>query len=205
MVPASGLARRYVDAVITIAIDAGIRGALAALDERGDIVLVGDLPVSTHGSQKWIRGDRFLPMLFAARRRDRPARVFVEYTPAFPLNREGDTDEDGSARGNNLNAASKKGMVLGSMLSILEMAELRFDLVVPVKWKRPLNLLMPNATYRQRKNASLDLARKLFPTAPLTRQSDDGRAEALLIAHWAQQYTNAVDGELALVGGGKAA
>jgi hypothetical protein len=33
------------------------------------------------------------------------------------------------------------------------------------------------------------MARELWPNAPLTRQKDNGRAEALLIAEWARKYT----------------
>jgi hypothetical protein len=188
--------------VITIAIDSGLTGAIASLDERGEIVLVGDLPVSAHGKNKWIGGAKLLPMLFAARRRHEPARVFVEYMHALPM-MAGDGDvEGGTTRGGGLYAASKKGMVLGSILSILEVAQLPFELVVPQKWKRALNLIAPKATYRQRKDASLDMARQLFPKAPLDRQKDDGRAESLLIAFWAQRY---VLGQFDLVDGGKAA
>jgi hypothetical protein len=204
--------------MLVIAIDAGINGAIASLDERGEIVLVGDLPVTVHGKNKWIGGTKFLPMLFAARRRNQPARVFVEYMHALPMMvGGGDGEEGGTTRGGGLYAASKKGMVLGSILAILEVAEIPFELVVPQKWKRALNLIMPQATYRERKDASLDRARMLFPKAPLHLQKHDGRAEALLIAHWAQRHVLGVPGvqtsasasasvgELDLVGGGKAA
>jgi hypothetical protein len=41
------------------------------------------------------------------------------------------------------------------------------------------------------KQKSLDLARKLWPDAPLKRQKDNGRAEALLMAYWLRnQYGN---------------
>jgi hypothetical protein len=46
------------------------------------------------------------------------------------------------------------------------------------------------------------MARSLYPEAPLHLQRHDGRAEALLVAHWAQRL---VMNELDLVGGGKAA
>lgn len=199
--------------MITIAIDVGVSGALASLDESGNIVSVRDLPLTIHGKQKWINGGELLRMLFAARRGDQPARVFVEYMHALPMM----DDEGGTTRGGGLYAASKKGMVLGSILSILEVAQLPFELVVPQKWKRALNLIMPKATYQQRKQASLDRARMLFPKAPLHLQKHDGRAEALLIAHYGQRHVlgvaavqtsaaaSAAAGEFDLVGGGRAA
>lgn len=200
--------------MLCIGIDVGITGALASIDHAGTVVCLRDLPLTVYGKQKWVNGGDLLRALFAARRGTEPARVFVEYTPAFPLNRDADSETSGLARGNNLNSASKKGMVLGSILSILEVAELPFELVVPQKWKRALDMLMPKASYHERKEASLERARALFPKAPLHLQKHNGRAEALLIAHWAQRYVLGVQGpsaaaaavgELDLVGGGKAA
>ena len=48
----------------------------------------------------------------------------------------------------------------------------------PATWKKHFGLL------RQDKGASLELARKLFPEAPLSRKKDHNRAEALLIARY---------------------
>jgi crossover junction endodeoxyribonuclease RuvC len=174
--------------MIVIGIDPGITGALAALDRNGECVYVGDLPITQSGALKWVNGGRLLEMLFKARSGKQPARVFVEYSHAFPLNREGDTADNGAARGNNLNAASRKGMVLGAILATLDIAQLPYELVMPAKWKRALGLIMPKASYLDRKRASLDRARMMFPNAPLDRQRDNGRAEAMLIAHYGQRY-----------------
>jgi len=50
-------------------------------------------------------------------------------------------------------------------------------LVRPQKWKKDMGLTSDKAE-------SLDMARELWPAAPLTRKKDNGRAEALLIAEW---------------------
>ena len=50
--------------------------------------------------------------------------------------------------------------------------------VPPATWKKHFGLL------KQDKGASLELARKLFPEAPLSRKKDHNRAEALLIARY---------------------
>lgn len=174
--------------MLTIGIDAGLTGAIATLDERGDFRYLADLPVATRRSVKWIDGAELLTMLFAARHTNQPARVFVEYMHAFPLNRSGDTEESGAARGNNLHAASMKGAVLGSILAILQVAELPYELIVPQSWKRALELMMPKASYQERKLASLVRARELFPKADLARTKDHGRAEALLIAYYGHKF-----------------
>ena len=68
----------------------------------------------------------------------------------------------------------------GSILSVLQTLRLPLELVTPAVWKRGIGLSSD-------KRASLDKARLLFPTADLTLAKYDGRAEALLLAHWAQR------------------
>jgi Holliday junction resolvasome RuvABC endonuclease subunit len=55
-----------------------------------------------------------------------------------------------------------------------------FTLVSPQKWKKHFGLTAD-------KNEALDLARKLFPKAPLKLKKDINRAEALLIAEYWRQ------------------
>lgn len=50
-------------------------------------------------------------------------------------------------------------------------------MVTPRVWKLEMGL-------SQDKKLSLDMARGLWPEAPLKRQKDNGRAEALLMAEW---------------------
>lgn len=54
--------------------------------------------------------------------------------------------------------------------------------ISPLVWKKSLGLL------KKDKSASLSLARRLFPAARpyLFRKKDEGRAEALLLAHYAR-------------------
>jgi crossover junction endodeoxyribonuclease RuvC len=186
--------------VITIGIDVGVTGALASIDEHGNVVHLVDLPITQSGALKWVRGGSLLRELFAARRSDLPARVFVEQTGPMPKL--------------GMKAANSKGLTLGSVLAVLEIAELPIEFVSPARWKRALGLLRPGADDHEKKSVSLDRARLLFPKASLARQKDNGRAEALLIAHFGQRHVmghaapatagvaSAVAGELALVGGG---
>jgi hypothetical protein len=56
-------------------------------------------------------------------------------------------------------------------------------LVTPQKWKKDMGLTSD-------KDLSLAMARELWPTAPLSRKMDNGRAEALLMAEWLRKQEN---------------
>lgn len=156
-----------------IGIDVGLTGALASLDESGELRYFADLPVAQSGSVKWIDGGKFLTMLFKARDGE-PARVFVEQTGPMPKL--------------GIMAANSKGLTLGSVLAVVQVAQLPIELVSPMRWKRALGLLMPKATDTEKKAASLQRARLLFPKAKLDRAMDHNRAEAMLLAHWAHRF-----------------
>jgi crossover junction endodeoxyribonuclease RuvC len=165
--------------MLTIGIDVGLTGALATLDEQGEVRFVADLPVSTIGKTRWINGGEFLRLLFAACNGSDPARVIVEQTHATPKL--------------GVSTAHAMGQALGSVVAILQVAELSFETVPPAKWKRALGLLAPGTTDQYKKSASLDRARQLFPKARLDRVKDHNRAEAMLVAHYAQRFLYAPD------------
>lgn len=60
----------------------------------------------------------------------------------------------------------------------MQCLRLPLEFVTPATWKRALGL-GPD------KHAALDKGRLLYPMADLTLAKHHGRAEALLIAHWA--------------------
>jgi hypothetical protein len=70
------------------------------------------------------------------------------------------------------------GVGFGSVLAVLQARHIAIELVTPAVWKRAMGLSAD-------KRASLDKARLLYPTADLGLAKHDGRAEALLLAHWA--------------------
>jgi Holliday junction resolvasome RuvABC endonuclease subunit len=69
---------------------------------------------------------------------------------------------------------------VGVISAVCELTNYPFHLVSPQKWKKHFNLTAD-------KNEALDLARKLFPKAPLKLKKDINRAEALLIAEYWRQ------------------
>ena len=73
------------------------------------------------------------------------------------------------------------GRAVGVISAVCELTNYPFHLVSPQKWKKHFGLTAD-------KNEALDLARQLFPKAPLKLKKDINRAEALLIArYWRDQ------------------
>ena len=70
-----------------------------------------------------------------------------------------------------------RGMAFGSAITIIERFSKTVHMVTPQKWKKDMGLTSDKAQ-------SMAMARELWPLAPLHRQKDNGRAEALLLAEW---------------------
>lgn len=155
---------------LILAIDPGITGAFAVLDSTGAFIAVVDLPVIADQKTKWIDADTLVSALLQ-HLAGRETTAIIERVHPMPRN--------GSQ------AAFSQGMTLGSILATLQVVRARIEFVTPQSWKRQLGLVSSkDQSDTDRKRASLDKARLLFPNAPLDRQKDHGRAEALLIAHW---------------------
>lgn len=149
---------------LTIGIDPGLNGALAVLASDGTIELLVDLPVIRDRSLAWIDGAQLQSTLLDALQ-GRTARAVVERVSAMP--RQG------------VASSFVFGVGFGSILSVLQTMQLPLELVTAAQWKRALGLSSD-------KHASLHKARLLFPSADLPLAKHDGRAEALLLAHYAQ-------------------
>jgi Holliday junction resolvasome RuvABC endonuclease subunit len=72
------------------------------------------------------------------------------------------------------------GRAVGVISAVCELTRYPVHMVTPQKWKKHFGLTAD-------KNEALDLARKLFPKAPLKLKKDINRAEALLIAEYWRQ------------------
>ena len=156
---------------LTLAIDPGLTGAFALLSPIGDLIAVEDLPVIRDGTLAWIDASALFSRLLELRD-GLPLHAVVERVHAMPKN--------GSQ------AAFSQGLTLGSIVAALQLSAVRIEFATPSQWKRALGL---TTSVRERsgtelKRVSLDKARLLYPHAPLDRQKDHGRAEALLLAHW---------------------
>ena len=152
---------------VTIGIDPGLTGAIAALDEASQLILCADLPVIRSGKLAWIDSNELTSLLMRARN-GRPAQILVERSQAMP--------------GQGVSSTFCTGVVLGSILAACQRVAIPLHLVTAAVWKRSMGL-------GSDKSASLDKARLLFPTADLDRVKDHNRAEALLLAYYGLSLT----------------
>ena len=150
--------------MIAIGLDPGKQGACAVLDSDGSLHALFDLPYIADGKTAWVDGSAFQSVLMEALQ-GRPALAIVERVSAMP--RQG------------VASSFAFGVGFGSLLGILRAMQIPIKLVTPAAWKRDMGLSSD-------KRASLDKARLLFPTAELHLAKHDGRAEAILLAHWGQ-------------------
>jgi crossover junction endodeoxyribonuclease RuvC len=146
--------------VIHIAIDPGLTGAIAAIDDQAQLILCADLPVIRDHKLAWIHSNELTSLLMLCRD-GRPARITVERSQSMP--------------GQGVSSTFTTGCVLGSILAACQRIAIPLHLVTAASWKRSMGL-------DSSKSASLDKARLLFPDADLARAKDHNRAEALLLA-----------------------
>lgn len=149
--------------MLIIGIDPGLTGAVGVLNPDGTFRAVFDLPVIRDKSLAWIDGQQLVALVRDARAGE-PARAIVERVSAMP--------------GQGVASSFGFGVTVGSILAAVQVLQLPIELVTPATWKTALRL-------GRDKKAALHRARLLFPDADLTLEKHDGRAEALLLAHWA--------------------
>lgn len=158
-----GGARTEADAMsLIVGIDPGLCGAIAFLGAGGELEHLADLPVIRDGRLAWIDGAALQSLLIEVIH-GRAARAVIERVSAMP--------HQGVA------SSFTFGATFGSILGVLQARHLSIELVTASVWKRALGL-------GSNKAASLHKARLLYPTADLELAKHDGRAEALLIAHY---------------------
>lgn len=155
---------------IFCAIDPGISGAIAAIGPNG--ASVADIPTleipGTGRTKRIIHGYALAVLLRKMIPAEESAIVVLEDVHAMPSNKSGS--------GANTSLMHSKGVIEG-VLSVLRMD---VKLVNAQRWKRMYGLDADKAK-------ALTLARSLYPAiaaSHLSRQKDNGRADALLMAHY---------------------
>ena len=147
--------------MIWIGIDPGaISGAYAAINHNGDFIGCGDIP-SIDGR---VNASQLRYVLKSCVSSFDTAMIAVESVHSMP--------KQGIA------STAKFMRAVGAIEATAELTHYPFVLVTPQAWKKHHGLIGTE------KVASLELARSMFPDAPLTRQKDHGRADALLMAVW---------------------
>lgn len=160
--------------MLTLGVDVGVTGCIACLRDDGMFLDLEDLPIVFHRKTKLIDGI-VLRDIVRRMRQGQPAIAVIEKTQPTPKL--------------GVTQAFSMGMTLGSTIDALRFGGCSLEFVLPQVWKRAAGLLMPGATDTEKKRASLNQARKLFPSAPLDLAGNHNRAEAMLIARWHQQWT----------------
>lgn len=141
-----------------LGIDPGYSGAWGLIDHNGKYQSCGDM---IHNEKHILSRLVYTEISQAVDRQD--LEVIIEAVHSMP--------------GQGVSSSFKFGMAYGSAIAIVERFNCTWHMVTPQRWKKTLQL-------DSDKNKSLDLARQLWPTAPLTRKKDNGRAEALLLAEY---------------------
>lgn len=148
---------------LCIGIDPGLSGAIAILDQAGELVSVTDLPVIRDLSLAWIDGNELQSIILGALQ-GRTAGAIIERVSSMP--------------GQGIASSFQFGVGFGSVLSVLQALHIPLEFVTASVWKRFYGL-------SKDKQASLHKARLLYPAAELHLAKHDGRAESLLIARYA--------------------
>jgi len=156
-----------------LGIDPGSCGALALLDQEGNLAQLVDMPYSK--TEKEL-DTLALKELFENFINLSKGALFCviekcQYTPAIK----------GSG-------AFTFGKTLGSTYTSLELSGIKHERIAPQKWKKFFSLI------KQDKTVSISTAKRLFPSVTdKLLKTKDGRAEALLLAEYARRCYSSLD------------
>ena len=156
--------------MITIAIDIGITGALAAVDGRGGHV-IHDLPTVADGEKRRLCGRGLILLLRQVVKPGETALAVIEDVRPRP----------NPTRGTSIVTEGALMRSRGIVEAAFDIARIEIKAVQPQTWKRHYGLLGS-----KKKTDSLPVARALYPDAPLGLQKHHNRADAILIAHFGQ-------------------
>ncbi len=148
---------------LILGIDPGKAGALATIDQRGNLHDVWDIPVVDKRINAALLADILTPLQPVA------AVAVIEDVHAMP--------------GQGVTSMFTFGRGLGILEGVALGAGIPVRWVSPARWKRALGLGADKGASRRR-------ATELWPSrsALFARAKDDGRAEAALIAYWWLYY-----------------
>lgn len=144
--------------MIYVGIDCGFSGAWAAIDHNAGWVGCGDML----NSDGFILADLVRDDIRCCIDRH-DYEIIIEVVHSMP--------------GQGVSSTFKFGQAFGQAVSMAQMMNVPTHFVTPQKWKKELGLTKD-------KELSLEMARALWPKAPLHLKKHNGRAEAALIAYY---------------------
>lgn len=148
---------------VIIGIDPGLYGAVALLDEDGDILGVHPMPIHLGGTGKDEIDSAELDFLLGVS----PILVVIEKV--------------GPVRGAAAQSTFTFGRVFEALITTCKINDYRYELVTPQDWKKGIL----NGTKKD-KEAALAWCARRFPKEDL--QGDDGKADALCLAEYGRRF-----------------
>ena len=163
-----------------LGVDPGLSGAFVLIGEQGELKFF-DTPVQTIKAGKKLRHTMDcaeIVNILARELAEGTVMVALERVSAMP--------------GQGVSSMFNFGMGFGMWQGILCALKLPYTLVHSTSWKSKLMRDMG-----KEKEASIVRAKQLYPQASekLSRKKDNGRADALLLAHYAKLYLSATTPE----------
>lgn len=164
-----------------LAIDPGLSGAIAAMDESG-LLGVRDMPTrpipnASGKTRNEVDPKRLRDILRALGSLDEKTIVVMEAMHAFM----GGGEERKGSMSSQASLAATKAVIC----TVCELSDLSVTFVTPRTWQKWYGVKATAA--ETTKQQSLRLARQLYGMEFFARAKDDGRADAALIARWAQR------------------
>ncbi len=149
-----------------IGIDPGLTGAVGVLNSKGNYVTTFDLTTEPRGHKSFIKTQL------------NPTAIHQQLKPYLNYNSYSLIEKMTSRPNQGVASQFSLGDSFGVLRSLIQSSKSSAGYVLPRVWKGFLGLGVSKAD-------SIQLAQTLYPGAPLSRQKDHNRAEALLIAHYA--------------------
>ena len=152
-----------------IGVDPGLHGAVAMINEMGNLISVQDTPIihvkrGTGGKNVYVETQMFA-LLQALSETGTIACVGIENQHSRP--------------GQGAPATFSQGFGFGLWIMALAALKLPYEKIEPMNWKKAMSI-----PPKSDKSASIVKALQLFPRADIHRKKDDGRAESLLISEY---------------------
>lgn len=145
-----------------IGIDPGNTGAIVMLDETGAVVEIHDMPLMANGTKQQVNPAELRNILS-------PWAAHVEMAYL---------EKVGAMPGQGVASMFNFGMGFGVIQGVIAALGIPVKLVAPQSWKKRAGLIGKD------KDNARTLAQQLYPSAPLGRKKDIGRADAILIARF---------------------
>jgi len=153
--------------MITISVDPGQQGAIAALDMRGSVIALHDMPTSArlHGKGQQVDASALTTIIMDIKAGQHVV-AYIEQVSAMP--------------GQGVSSMFRFGESVGIVLGVLGALQVPIRWVSPAMWKKRAGLT------GKEKDAARTLAIQRHPEIAdmLTRKKDTGRADAILIAEF---------------------